>query len=95
LSWHRTDPKTGALLIAVQAQPNAKRTEVAGPHGDALRIRLAAPPLEGRANDCLVAFVAERLGVKRGAVSVVQGETSRRKLLAVTAAARAEDLYRD
>jgi uncharacterized protein len=93
LSWHRIDARSGALVLAIQAQPNAKRTEVAGPHGDALKIRLAAPALDGRANDCLVEFIAERLGVKRGQVSLVHGESSRRKVVSVAAPANADDLY--
>jgi hypothetical protein len=93
LSWHRIDPGTGALVLAIQAQPNAKRTEVVGLHGDALKIRLAAPALGGRANDCLVGFIAERLGVKRNQVSVVQGESSRRKVVSVAAPANLDDLF--
>jgi uncharacterized protein (TIGR00251 family) len=93
LSWHRIDPRTGALVLAIHAQPNAKRTEVVGLHGDALKIRLAAPALDGRANDCLVGFIAERLGVKRSQVNVVQGESSRNKVVSVAAPASIENLF--
>lgn len=69
--------------IAVHVQPGAKRTAVAGTHGERLKIRIAAPPIEGRANAAIVAFVAERLGVPRAQVSVARGERSRDKLIAV------------
>ena len=69
--------------LAVHVQPGAKRSAVAGLHGDRLKIRIAAPALDGRANEALVAFVAERLGVPKRSVSVVSGERSRDKLVAV------------
>jgi uncharacterized protein len=70
-------------LIAVHAQPGAKKSAVAGLHGEALKIRIAAPPVEGKANEALVAFVAKALGVPRRAVSLVRGDSSREKLLLV------------
>ena len=71
--------------IAVRVQPGAKRSAVAGLHGDRLKLRIAAAPLEGRANAALLAFVAERLGVPRGRVSLARGEHSRDKLIAIAA----------
>jgi hypothetical protein len=71
--------------IAVHVQPGAKRTAVAGMHGERLKIRIAAPPVEGRANAAVVAFIAEQLGVPRAQVSVARGERSRDKLIAVAA----------
>lgn len=68
----------------VHAQPGAKRTEVAGLHGDAIKIRVHAPPVEGRANDELIRFLAEQIGVARAAVTLVRGETSRSKIFDVT-----------
>lgn len=70
----------------MHVQPRAKRTEVAGRHGDALKIRLAAAPEDGAANDELVRFVAEQLGLPRRAVSLASGHTSRRKLLVIEGA---------
>ncbi len=69
--------------VAVHVQPRARRTEVAGLHGDAVKVRLAAPPVDGAANEELVRFVAERLGVPRSAVRVAAGAASRRKLVEV------------
>jgi uncharacterized protein (TIGR00251 family) len=64
-------------------QPGAKRSEVVGLHGERLKIRVAAPALDGRANDALIAFVTEALRVPRRDVSLVSGERSRDKLIAV------------
>jgi uncharacterized protein (TIGR00251 family) len=68
----------------VHVQPGARRSEVAGLHGDRLKIRIAAPALDGRANDALVAFIAAALGISNARVAVVKGERSREKLLAVS-----------
>lgn len=75
--------------IVVHVQPRASRTEIAGRHGDALKIRLAAPPADGAANRELVRFLAAQLGVPRRAVVILSGETSRRKVVAVQGAAPA------
>ena len=64
-------------------QPRARRSEVVGPHGGALRIRIAAPPVEGAANEALVAFLAGRLGVPRSAVTLRRGTTGRRKVVEI------------
>ena len=76
-SWHRVDGEN--LILLVYAQPGAKRTEVQGLHGDALKIRIAAPPLEGRANDEIRRFLAAQLRVSLQDVVLVAGEKSRRK----------------
>ena len=73
-------------LLSIHIQPGAKRSEVTGLHGDALKIRIAAPPLEGRANAALEAFIADALGVAKSKVGVVKGLQSREKLVAVHAA---------
>lgn len=90
--WLRGDGD--GCVIALHIQPGAKRTEVAGEHGDALKIRLAAPPVDGKANEALVAFVAGCLGVPRSAVTIKSGHSSRRKVLAVAGVAPAEALAR-
>jgi uncharacterized protein (TIGR00251 family) len=71
--------------IAVHVQPGAKRSSVAGLHGERLKLRIAAPPAEGRANAAVVAFIAEALGVPRALVSIARGERSRDKVIAVAA----------
>jgi len=74
-------------MIRVHAQPGAKRTEVAGLHGEALKIRVAAPALEDRANEALARFIAEALGVARRDVSLASGARSREKRFEVRGAA--------
>jgi uncharacterized protein (TIGR00251 family) len=76
----------GSLVLTVHVQPNAKRTEFAGAHGEAMKLRLAAPPVDGKANAALVAFVAAYCGVGRAAVTLLSGETSRAKRLRVEGA---------
>ncbi|UCV11417.1 YggU family protein [Dechloromonas denitrificans] len=74
----------GRITLTLHIQPGAKKTEFAGLHGDALKIRLAAPPVDGKANEALVKFVAEVLGLPKSAVNLKSGQTSRRKILEVT-----------
>lgn len=74
-------------MILVHVAPRANVTEVAGRHGDAIRIRLAAPPVDGAANAELVRFVAERLGVPRSVVSIARGSAGRRKWVEVAGVA--------
>ena len=76
----------GVITLTVHAQAGAKRSEVAGAYGDALKIRLAAPPVDGRANAALLDFLAQRLGLARSALSLQSGQASRRKVLRVLGA---------
>ena len=71
------------LWLAVSVVPNAKRTGVDGLHDGALRVRLAAPPVDGKANETLVAWLAAELGVPRRRIELVRGQTARRKWLAL------------
>lgn len=64
-------------------QPGASRSGIAGLHGDALKVRVAAPPAEGRANRELLDYLAELLGVARVRIALVKGETGRRKTVIV------------
>ena len=73
---------TATLLLHVV--PRARVTALAGRHGDALKIRLAAPPVDGAANDELIRFLAERLAVPRSAVTISAGHTGRRKTVKVS-----------
>ena len=79
--WAKRIPE--GWLLAIRAQPGAKRTASAGLHGDALKVRVAAPPVKGRANAELIAFVAATLGVPRKSVSVVKGGSARHKTVLV------------
>ena len=76
--------------VSVRVQPGAKRDAVLGLHGDAVKIALSAPPVDGRANEALIAFVAERVGLPRARVSLVAGAASRSKVLRITGKSAAE-----
>ena len=73
--------------VNVHIQPGASKSEIAGMHGDAIKIRIKARPVEGAANAALIEFIATNLGVTRKAVKIVRGEKSRQKtvLIAVQA----------
>ena len=81
--WHRRS-HNGVITLSLHVQPGAKRNELAGIHGEALKIRLAAPPVEGRANQALLAYVAELFDVPLRQVEIKHGAQSRRKVVAVT-----------
>lgn len=81
------------LRLSVQVQPRASRNEIVGRHGDALKVRLTAPPVDGAANQALVELLAGRLGLPRGNVRVVTGATARRKIVAILGAPPAEVLW--
>ncbi len=90
--WLRSVVDGVELLVHVQ--PRAARTSLAGEHGGRLKVRVAAPPVDGAANEALVLFLADRLSVPRRAVRIVAGETGRQKAVHVSgvtaeAAARA------
>lgn len=71
------------LKLPVHATPGAKRTEAAGAHGTALRVRLAAPPVDGKANAALIAWAAAAFGVPKSQVELLHGAAGRQKVLAI------------
>jgi uncharacterized protein (TIGR00251 family) len=72
-------PTPGGIRLRIWVQPRARSSEIVGIQGDAIRVRLAAPPVDGRANEVLVGFLAERLQVSRAAVTLLAGQTARLK----------------
>jgi len=76
--------------FAVKVHPRAKRNAVAGELGDALKLSLTAPPVEGKANQACIEFVAELLRVPKSSVSIASGETSRQKVIRVIGLSAAE-----
>jgi uncharacterized protein (TIGR00251 family) len=76
-------PVSGGCLIRLHIQPRASRTEIVGLHGDALKLRIAAPPVDGEANEAVIRFLAEKLGVPRSAVTLERGGSSRVKTVRV------------
>jgi uncharacterized protein (TIGR00251 family) len=93
-AWRREECVTGqpTLVLELHVQPGASRTEVAGTHGDALKVRLAAPPVDGKANAELLRFLAEAFGVPRRDVTLLRGESSRAKVVRITRPAARPDL---
>lgn len=75
------------IRITAQIAPNARKSEICGVLDDALKIRLQAQPIEGKANEALVRFLAEVLRVPRSTVSIAHGHASRRKIIEVSASA--------
>ena len=71
--------KAGDCLLDVVVTPNAPRTRADGLHDGALRVRLNAPPVDGKANDALQAWLADELGLARRSVTLLRGQTARRK----------------
>ena len=82
----------GAWRLVVHAVPGAFRSAVAGEHDGCLKLRIAAPPIDGLANDALCAFLAARLALPRSAIEIEQGTASRRKRLRVAAGCDAATL---
>jgi uncharacterized protein len=80
-AWLRETEDGCVLTLAVQ--PGAKKNEIVGPHGDALKLRLKAPPVEGKANAALLQFFAQTLGVRQAGCTLIAGDTSRAKRLHV------------
>jgi hypothetical protein len=81
----RLDRDRNVLCINLYVQPNARTTEVAGRHGEALKVRVAAPPSDARANQLLIDFLGKNLGVPGSRVRIRRGERSRWKLIEVVA----------
>ena len=82
MSWFRLTAAGGAT-ISLHVQPGAKKSECAGLHGEALKIRLAAPPVDGKANEALLRFLAQRLAIPRQQISLKSGQTSRQKVVEI------------
>jgi uncharacterized protein len=89
--WRRVGAD-GSVTLAIHAQPGAKRSEVAGVHGDSLKIRLAASAVESRANAELIAFLADAFAVPEHAVTLVRGARSRRKIVRIAISGQRPDL---
>jgi uncharacterized protein (TIGR00251 family) len=93
-AWRR-DADDGSLTLQIQAQPGAKATAVVGIYGDGnearLKIALAAPPVDGKANAVLRAFLADAFGVAQRNVTLLRGESGRKKLVRIEAPTRRPD----
>jgi uncharacterized protein (TIGR00251 family) len=82
MEWIRETSK--GVLLPVRAMPRASKNEIQGLHGDALKVRLQAPPVEGKANQALIRFLSDALNIPRAQLSIASGETGRNKAVLVT-----------
>jgi uncharacterized protein len=83
LATLRVDEQYGRVRFRVHVQPRAAKNEIVGIHGDALKVRLTAPPVEDAANEALVALLADAIDVRRDSISILAGRTSRTKYVEV------------
>ena len=77
-------PREGCVFLDILVAPRASRDRIMGVHDDRLKIQLAAPPVEGKANDALVRFLADALGIARAQVEIVGGPANKRKTVRLT-----------
>ncbi len=83
-------PGKRGILLAVRVMPRSSRNELAGVYGEAIKVRLTAPPVEGAANQALVEFIAELLRVRKAQIEIVAGQSSRDKTLCISGVDEAE-----
>jgi uncharacterized protein (TIGR00251 family) len=86
------EAREGAVVISLHVQPGARRTAIAGCHGDRLKVAISSPPSEGRANVALLEFLAGRLSVPKSRLHLVSGEASREKRVALETSMSAESV---
>jgi uncharacterized protein (TIGR00251 family) len=86
MEWIRETAK--GVLLPVRAVPRASKNEILGIHGDALKIRLQAPPVDGKANEALIRFLSDTLDIPRSQLSIASGETGRNKSVLIAGATR-------
>ncbi len=92
MDWIRETSK--GLLLPVRAVPRASKNEIQGVHGDALKVRLQAPPVEGKANLALIRFLSDTLDIPRAQLSIASGETGRNKAVLVTGLSKKDLVHR-
>jgi uncharacterized protein (TIGR00251 family) len=85
-----TNDVADGCTLAVRVHPGARKNGVTGVHADALKIALTAPPVDGKANEALIAFLAEALRLPRARIAIVAGITSRAKTVRITGKSAAE-----
>lgn len=73
----------GSLWLSVYVQPGASKSEIVGPHGDSLKIRIKAPPVEGKANEALQEFLSQQLKISKRSIQVIKGELQRNKVVRI------------
>lgn len=81
MSALRVETTAKGVRVSVRVQPRASTNEVVGIHGDALRVRLTAPPVDGAANNALIDLLRRTFGIPAGAITIVYGASSRTKVV--------------
>jgi len=89
MNWYRWDGDD--LWLTLQVQPRAARDEIQGPHDAVLKVRITAPPVDGKANAHLTCFLAKVFGVRRARVILKSGDTARRKTFLIQSPSRFPD----
>ena len=79
--WYHWDGEN--LILSVQVQPKSSRDEIVGPHNDCLKVRITAPPIDGKANAHLIKFLAKSFGVAKSHVEQLSGQSGRLKRLCI------------
>ena len=82
--------KEAAIFLKIHLLPRASRDEICGLHGDAIKVKVTAPPIEGRANMALQRFIAKKLHLASSQVEIMAGKRSREKILKISGISRAE-----
>jgi uncharacterized protein len=83
-TWLNYNAAAGRITVTLHVQPGARKSEIAGLHGDALKIRIAAPAVDNKANSALIQVLGEMLGVPKSAIAIRHGGTGRRKVLEIS-----------
>ena len=83
-TWFSFNAAAQRVTLTLHVQPNARKNEFVGLHGGALKVKVAAPAVDNKANAALVEFLSETLGVPRSAVTIRHGATGRRKVVEIT-----------
>lgn len=84
MSWIKEKKEKGSLILSVYIVPRSSKTEIVGPYGDALKIKLNAPPVDGKANEELVYFLSKKLKISKSNIKMISGFNQKRKVLSIT-----------
>jgi uncharacterized protein (TIGR00251 family) len=82
-AWHRYDAVARRLTLTLHVQPGARKSGIAGTHGDALKIRIAAPAVDNKANAALIGFLSDTLDIPISTITICHGATGRRKVVEI------------
>ncbi len=85
MGWRRYDPERRCLILTLHVQPGARSNQFVGLHGDALKLKIAAPAIENKANATLIEFLSTATGVQKSLIAIRRGATGRRKVVEIAA----------